>query len=141
LRRLHIFVDGASKGNPGPAGIGVVVADEDGAVLKEIGESIGRTTNNVAEYTALIRGLTEARALGADAVVVQTDSELMASQMSGLYRIKAPHLQELNLEARQLCDRFAGGVTITHVLRHHNARADSLANKGALAPMPGKSGA
>jgi ribonuclease HI len=131
LQRLHIFIDGASKGNPGPAGIGVVVTREDGEVLKEIGESIGRTTNNVAEYTALIRGLSEAKALGADAVVVQTDSELMASQMSGAYKIKAPHLLELNLKAKQLSAQFVGGVKITHVLRHHNAKADALANKGA----------
>ena len=128
---IIIFVDGASKGNPGAAGIGVLVTDADGAVLAEIGEGIGQTTNNVAEYKALIRGLEEAQARGARRVTVHTDSQLMARQMEGRYKINAPHLKALQQEASALCRLFPGGVTLTHILREGNARADQLANQGA----------
>jgi ribonuclease HI len=128
---IIIFVDGASKGNPGAAGIGVLVTDADGATLAEIGEGIGQTTNNVAEYKALIRGLEEAQARGARRVVVHTDSQLMARQMEGRYKINAPHLKALQQEASALCRLFPGGVTLTHILREGNARADQLANQGA----------
>ena len=128
---IIIFVDGASKGNPGAAGIGVLVTDVDGVVLAEIGEGIGQTTNNVAEYKALIRGLEEAQARGAQRVTVHTDSQLMARQMEGRYKINAPHLKALQQEASALCRLFPGGVTLTHILREGNARADQLANQGA----------
>ena len=128
---IIIFVDGASKGNPGAAGIGVLVTDADGVVLAEIGEGIGQTTNNVAEYKALIRGLEEAQARGAQRVTVHTDSQLMARQMEGRYKINAPHLKALQQEASALCRLFPGGVTLTHILREGNARADQLANQGA----------
>ena len=128
---LILFIDGACKGNPGSAGIGVLVTDSDGATLAEIGEGIGQTTNNVAEYKALIRGLEEAKARGAARVTVHTDSQLMARQMEGRYKINAPHLKALQLEAQALCRLFPGGVTLTHILREGNARADELANLGA----------
>ena len=128
---LILFIDGACKGNPGAAGIGVLVTDSDGATLAEIGEGIGQTTNNVAEYKALIRGLEEAKTRGAARVTVHTDSQLMARQMEGRYKINAPHLKALQLEAQALCRLFPGGVTLTHILREGNARADELANLGA----------
>ena len=128
---IILFIDGASKGNPGAAGIGVLVTDADGQTITEIGEGIGQTTNNVAEYKALIRGLEEARARGARRVVVHTDSQLMARQMEGRYKINAPHLKALQQEATALCRLFPGGVTLTHILREGNARADQLANQGA----------
>lgn len=128
---LILFIDGACKGNPGAAGIGVLVTDSDGATLAEIGEGIGQTTNNVAEYKALIRGLEEAKTRGAARVTVHTDSQLMARQMEGRYKINAPHLKTLQLEAQALCRLFPGGVTLTHILREGNARADELANLGA----------
>lgn len=128
---LILFIDGACKGNPGAAGIGVLVTDTAGATLAEIGEGIGQTTNNVAEYKALIRGLEEAKARGAARVTVHTDSQLMARQMEGRYKINAPHLKALQLEAQALCRLFPGGVTLTHILREGNARADELANLGA----------
>lgn len=128
---LILFIDGACKGNPGSAGIGVLVTDAGGAILAEIGEGIGQTTNNVAEYKALIRGLEEAKARGAARVTVHTDSQLMARQMEGRYKINAPHLKALQLEAQALCRLFPGGVTLTHILREGNARADELANLGA----------
>lgn len=130
---LHLFIDGASKGNPGAAGIGVLVTAPDGKTVTEIGEYIGHTTNNVAEYRALIRGLEEAQARAAQRVVVQTDSQLLARQMEGRYKINAPHLRALREEAAALCRQFPGGVTLTHVLRGDNARADALANEGVRA--------
>ena len=133
---LHLFIDGASKGNPGAAGIGVLLTDPDGETVCEIGESIGVTTNNVAEYRALIRGLEEARARGALRVVVQTDSQLLARQVEGRYKINAPHLRVLREKAVALCRLFPGGVTLTHVLRAGNARADALANQGARLSPP-----
>jgi len=132
---LFLFVDGASKGNPGAAGIGALLTTPEGETVAEIGESIGVTTNNVAEYKALIRGLSEAKSLGAARVTVHTDSQLMARQMEGRYKINAPHLRDLQREAVALCALFSGGVHITHILRAGNARADQLANQGArLAP-------
>ena len=128
---LHICIDGASKGNPGAAGIGVLLTTPDDETVCEIGESIGHATNNVAEYRALIRGLEEAQARGARRVVVQTDSQLLARQVEGRYKINAPHLRVLREEAVALCRLFPGGVTLTHVLREGNSRADALANQGA----------
>ena len=129
--KLILFIDGACKGNPGAAGIGVLVTSETGEILAEIGESVGQTTNNVAEYKALIRGLEEARDRGAGSVLIHTDSQLMARQMEGRYKINAPHLRTLQQEAQALCRLFPGGVILTHILREGNARADQLANQGA----------
>ena len=128
---LYLFIDGASKGNPGAAGIGVLLTTPDDETVCEIGESIGHATNNVAEYRALIRGLEEAQSRGARRVVVQTDSQLLARQVEGRYKINAPHLRDLREEAVALCRQFPDGVTLTHVLRAGNARADALANQGA----------
>lgn len=134
---IFLCIDGASKGNPGPAGIGALLTTPDGETVCEIGESIGHATNNVAEYRALIRGLEEAKTRGAARVVVQTDSQLLARQVEGRYKINAPHLRALREEAVALCRLFPGGVTLTHVLRAGNARADALANQGArLAASP-----
>lgn len=130
-QHLHLFVDGASKGNPGAAGIGVLLTTPEGEIVVEIGEPIGVATNNVAEYKALIRGLTEAKDRGALQVTVHTDSQLMARQMEGRYKINAPHLQALQREARALYAAFPNGVTITHMLRAGNTHADQLANQGA----------
>ncbi len=131
MTRLILFIDGACKGNPGAAGIGILITDSAGETLAEIGEGIGQTTNNVAEYRALIRGLQEAQGRGAESVLVHTDSQLMARQMEGRYKINAPHLRALQQEAQALCRLFPGGVTLTHILREGNARADQLANQGA----------
>lgn len=123
-------VDGAARGNPGPAGIGVVLANHDGNVVKEIAEPLGRTTNNVAEYTALIRALEEARALGCSRISVYTDSELMARQISGQYRVKTEHLFPLYQRVMILLTYF-DKATVTHVRREQNKRADALSNIGA----------
>lgn len=130
LGRWTAHVDGAARGNPGPAGIGILLEDENGNVVKEIGEPLGRTTNNVAEYSALIRALEEARLHGCDAILVYTDSELMAHQLNGKYAVKAPHLLPLFQRARLLMRQFSS-ATVTHVRRELNKRADALSNLGA----------
>ena len=123
-------VDGAARGNPGPAGIGIVIADGKGNVVKEVGEPLGRTTNNVAEYTAMIRALEEARSLGCEYIHIYTDSELMAHQINGKYSVKAGHLIPLYQRVRMLLAQF-DRATVSHVRREMNRRADALSNIGA----------
>lgn len=128
--KLIIHTDGAAKGNPGPAGIGVALyRDGEDEPLATIGESIGEATNNVAEYRALLRGLEEALLRGASEVEVRTDSELMARQIAGRYRVTSPLLLPLYQEAGRLLSRFER-ARVTHVLRGGNALADKLANQG-----------
>ncbi len=122
--------DGASKGNPGPAGIGMVLETPDGREVMAWGESIGRATNNVAEYRALIAGLRQALELGARSVTVLSDSQLMVRQIQGSYRVKSAGLQPLHAEATALLKRF-DDYTVRHVRREENARADSLADRHA----------
>jgi ribonuclease HI len=127
---LVAHVDGAARGNPGPAGIGIVLADSDGNVVKEIAEPLGIATNNVAEYSALIRALEEAGALGCSRISVITDSELMARQISGQYRVKTEHLLPL-YERAMLLLRCFQSASVTHTRRENNKRADKLSNLGA----------
>jgi ribonuclease HI len=127
--RVIINCDGAARGNPGPAGAGAIVVDEDGAILAEVAEGLGETTNNVAEYTAVIRGLEEAKRLGAHEVLLRSDSQLLINQLTGRYRVKAPHLQPLHRRARALLAGFAK-VDLEHVPRERNVEADRLANLG-----------
>lgn len=129
MSAMVIYTDGASKGNPGDAGIGVVISSEDGTVLREIAEYIGKTTNNVAEYTALIRGVREAAGLGATTLEISTDSELLARQIAGVYKVKSPNLRPLYEELMGLLRSFQR-VRISHVMRELNKRADQLANDG-----------
>jgi ribonuclease HI len=127
---LTANVDGAARGNPGPAGIGVVLTDAEGNVVKEIAEPLGITTNNVAEYTSLIRALEEARTLGCSRIRVITDSELMARQITGRYAVKAVHLQPLFVRAKALLRQF-DSASVTHTRRENNKHADKLSNLGA----------
>ena len=129
-RRLLVEADGGSRGNPGAAGYGAVVRDaRTGEVLAEVSESIGRATNNVAEYSGLLAGLRAAGRLapGAEAEV-RMDSKLVVEQMSGRWRIKHPDLRALAAEARQAA-RALGPVTYTWVPRERNTHADRLANQ------------
>jgi ribonuclease HI len=123
-------VDGAARGNPGPAGIGIVLFDKDGKVVKEVAEPLGIATNNVAEYSALIRALEEAIALGCPRIAVITDSELMARQINGQYRVKTEHLLPLYNRAISLM-RFFESASVTHTRRENNKHADKLSNIGA----------
>ncbi|MHB8170910.1 MAG: reverse transcriptase-like protein [Thermincolia bacterium] len=129
MQVLKVFTDGASRGNPGEAGIGVAIYGQDSEILVEIGEYIGVATNNVAEYTAMIRGLQAAKKLGGGKVEIYADSELMIKQMKGLYKVKNEGLQPLYRQAQALCQEL-DGCTFTHVPREKNKRADALANKG-----------
>lgn len=124
---LVIHTDGASRGNPGEAGIGVVMTAQDGRIVKEFGRYIGTTTNNVAEYSALIEALRAAHGLGAADVAVRSDSELMVKQILGEYKVRHDGLQPLFVEARRLFLRFRHW-SIAHVPREQNRRADELAN-------------
>jgi ribonuclease HI len=126
---LHIHTDGASRGNPGAAAYAYVI-ERDGGPPVEEADCLGRMTNNQAEYTALIRALRHALELGAGfEVVVHSDSELMVRQMNGEYRVKNEELRPLYEEARDLARRFRGGVTLRHVRRSENSRADALCNE------------
>ena len=128
MSKVTIYTDGASRGNPGDAGIGVVIESEDGTTLQEISVYIGETTNNFAEYTALIAGLRAAADLGATDVEVRTDSELMAHQVNGFYKVKSPGLQPLYAEAISLLRCFRRSQ-VSHVFRESNKRADELAGQ------------
>jgi ribonuclease HI len=126
--RLSAWVDGGSRGNPGPAGYGVFLRDEAGTVrLREWGY-IGTTTNNVAEYRALISALEAALSFGATMLEVRTDSELMQRQLTGVYKVRQPHLQELARTALDLAKRLRE-FKILHVRREENRIADALANR------------
>ncbi len=128
---VHVWVDGASKGNPGNAGIGVVVKDPEGVTLCQVSQYIGRQTNNFAEYSALIRGLQEAKGVGATCVLVFTDSELMAHQINGRYQVKSPTIRPKYEEAMRAIRGFER-VVVRHVLRGGNSEADRLASDAAL---------
>lgn len=136
-----MHIDGAARGNPGPAAYAIVLA-RPGEPVIETAETIGTATNNVAEYTALVEGLELAAGLGVKRLAVFSDSELLVKQMNGEYRVKHPDLQPLHQEANRLKRQF-DAVTIMHVRRGQNARADALCNEaldgkasGSPAPRP-----
>ncbi len=129
LDLLIVSCDGAARGNPGPAGIGVVVTNQDGDVLATIAEGLGETTNNVAEYTAAREGLRKAGDLGARRVHLRSDSQLLIEQLSGRYKVKAAHLRPLFAAVRAELARF-DEVRLEHVPREENRAADRLANEG-----------
>jgi ribonuclease H / adenosylcobalamin/alpha-ribazole phosphatase len=125
---VAIEADGGSRGNPGPAGYGAVVLSPSGEVLAEAAESIGRASNNVAEYRGLIAGLDAALALGATHVDVRMDSKLVVEQMSGRWQIKHPDMKPLALQAKQLVRQFQR-VSFSWIPRERNKHADRLANE------------
>lgn len=125
--KVVLHVDGGARGNPGPAAIGVVISDPDGTVIDELAERIGPATNNVAEYTAVLRALERARELGATEVRIVGDSELIARQLSGAYRVKHPAMKPLYEQARAALAHF-DQWRIETVPRAQNARADALVN-------------
>jgi ribonuclease HI len=128
MARLILYTDGAARGNPGPAAIGIVLTDAKGQVIEESGQVIGETTNNEAEYRALLWGLERARAKNTDEVEIRTDSELLARQLDGSYRVKAAHLKPLHAQARAALSQFKR-KSIRHIPREQNRRADALANE------------
>ncbi len=126
--KVVVNVDGGARGNPGPAAIAAVIQEPGGGVLEERGERIGRATNNVAEYKALLLGIEMAGALGADELDLVGDSELIVKQVKGEYKVKDATMRELHAEVKKALREF-DGWSIRHVRREHNAEADRLVNE------------
>jgi ribonuclease HI len=132
-----LHTDGASRGNPGPAGAGAVLRDPEGIVLGELSRFLGTATNNEAEYQALIMGLEEARAMGANRLRILLDSELVVKQVQGLYRVKNTRLRKLYDRAMGLLQEM-NAYDILHIGRELNSEADSLASQAARKAREGK---
>lgn len=126
-KRLFVYADGGSRGNPGPAGAGAYLESEDGEPAARIYKYLGETTNNVAEYSALIFGLKEALRQKAEEVTVRMDSQLVVRQIAGEYRVKEPTLQKLHAQVLELLGGFKR-YQVEHIPREENAEADKLAN-------------
>lgn len=126
--KLVVNVDGGARGNPGPAAVGAVIQSAGGEVLEERGERIGRATNNVAEYRALLLGIKRAAELGASELELLGDSELIVRQVKGEYKVKDAALRELHAEVKRALRPFDGEWSIRHVRREQNAEADRLVN-------------
>ena len=124
---VHIYTDGGARGNPGPAASGAVVKDLEGNLLANVMKYLGKTTNNQAEYTAIVIGLERAVKLGATQVSLFMDSELATKQLKGEYRVKDPEIAKRFLEVKNLLHKF-DRVTFTHVRREKNKEADALVN-------------
>ncbi len=135
MQKYKVFTDGGARGNPGPAGIGVVVYSQDGKVVKRIAKYIGETTNNQAEYKAVIEALSyfqsDSRQLIADSISVDfyLDSQLIVEQMNGRYKIKNEGLKPLYFEIREKIMELGGAITFAHVPREQNKEADALVNE------------
>ncbi len=127
MKELEIYIDGASKGNPGPSGIGVVIC-KDGQTIKNISSFVGNATNNIAEYMALIYGLQESLIMHAESVKINTDSQLLYRQINKEYKIKNPNLLGLYNQAQHLFSAFKD-IRINNIPRKDNKGADKLANK------------
>jgi ribonuclease HI len=128
LKALRLYTDGAARGNPGPAGLGVVIEDDQGMRLRGLCRYLGRATNNQAEYYALLEGLQAVRDWNPDRLEIYLDSLLVVEQLNGRYRVKNPDLKPLHQKARGLIDSFPE-VVIRHVERAKNKGADALANR------------
>jgi ribonuclease HI len=126
-KTVKLFSDGACRGNPGIGGAGAVITDAVDNILWEGKEYLGHCTNNIAEYKALILGLKGAQAQGFNQLDVYLDSELLANQINGSYKVKNENLKILMQEIRSLLSSFKS-IHVKHVLRCHNAQADALAN-------------
>jgi len=127
IKKMILFTDGASQGNPGRAAIGVIIKDEQGSVITSVSQSIGRATNNQAEYRAVITALEEAIKAGARQVEIRSDSELIVRQINGRYRVKNATLKPLYQKVMELQSRLEG-FAISHIPREQNNEADRLAN-------------
>jgi len=128
MAKLTVNVDGGARGNPGPAAIGAVLRDSGGEIVEERGERIGRATNNVAEYRALLLGIELAAAHGAGELELVGDSELIVRQVEGRYKVKDATMKELHAEVKAALRPF-DSWSIRHVRRENNADADRLVNE------------
>lgn len=127
-KKIILYIDGGARGNPGPAGIGVVVLNAEEKKIKDLYKYIGEATNNIAEYSALLYGLEEAAMLGADEIVVHMDSELVAKQLHGAYKVKDENIKVLFERALGILKKFKS-FDIKHIDRSKNREADKLVNK------------
>ncbi|OGC50929.1 hypothetical protein A2716_02750 [candidate division WWE3 bacterium RIFCSPHIGHO2_01_FULL_40_23] len=125
---IFLNTDGGARGNPGPAALAFVISDDKNKVLKKGGEFIGNATNNVSEYKALVRGLSEVLDLGIKAVKCRLDSELVVKQLNGEYRVKDTHLKDLFSHVKLLCEKF-DFIEFMHVQRNENKEADRIVNE------------
>lgn len=128
MKEFTLYIDGGARGNPGPAGIGGVVIDANDKIIFAFSEYIGETTNNIAEYHSLIYGLEKALELKTDRLNIYSDSELLVSQIRGLFKIKNQGLKPLFSYAKELIARFKQ-VKIAHIPREENFKADKLVNE------------
>lgn len=128
MKKMIIHADGASRGNPGPAAIGATIKDEQGKLIACISQGIGRTTNNQAEYRAVIAALEKAIRLGAEEVDINLDSQLVVKQISGEYRVKKPALKPLYQQVKQR-QSLLQGFSIAYIPRRQNTEADRLASR------------
>lgn len=138
LGEIRIYADGASVGNPGPAGIGIVVEDENGNVILTVSKPVGNVTANAAEYLALIEALKFAARYDAGRVIINSDSELAVKQINGDYTVRSRELMPLHERAIKLRERL-GGCIIRHIAEHENRRAHNLAQVAARKAMEGSS--
>lgn len=133
MKEFILWTDGGARGNPGPAGYGVVIQDGYGTSVAELSKYLGVMTNNQAEYWGLLAGLTKIRELVKEEpakILVRMDSELIVKQVQGIYRVKNPALKPLHAQAHELIrDDLGGQVTFEHIPRRENKRADALANR------------
>lgn len=127
-KKVELFIDGAARGNPGPAGLGVVIKDAAKKTIKEFYKYIGNATNNIAEYNALVYGLQEAHMLGATEVKLNLDSELIAQQLKGEFRVRDIKIKPFFDQAIHLINGFKS-FEVNHIPREENKEADKLANK------------
>ncbi len=127
MKVIRLFTDGAARGNPGPAGLGISIEDENGLKLRPMHKWIGKATNNEAEYQALIEGLKAVRSWKPDRLELRLDSDLVVQQIQGKFKVKEPRLKVLHAEAKALLQEFPDWE-IKHVDREQNKRADHLAN-------------
>jgi ribonuclease HI len=134
--KLVAFTDGASRGNPGESGIGILLKSTDGSVVRSLNGCIGVTTNNVAEYTALLACLHAVFELNCTELAVHSDSELMVRQMNGQYKVKDADLKILHKKATNLIARSRIRFSISHIDRSKNAEADQLANEAIDQKIP-----
>ncbi len=130
MEKITIYIDGASKGNPGKASIGTIIKDSSGRTLKEFGRTLGNATNNAAEYIALITGLVESLQFAGKEIEIKSDSLLLVKQMQGLYKVKNDWLHQLKGIAEHIASKHEK-VTYTHIPREENRQADKLANENA----------
>ncbi|MEA2020234.1 MAG: ribonuclease HI family protein [Patescibacteria group bacterium] len=129
MKELHLYTDGGSRGNPGPAAVGIVLKTAEGEILKEKGKSIGKATNNEAEYQALIEGLKLAQKYNPQKLICFLDSNLVVNQLNGNWKVKKAHLRKLVFKVREEMAQLLGTrVTFQHISREKNTEADELLN-------------